>query len=142
MLDTLKHPLRDQLALPPWVVLVALGLAAHLGLNALLRRPPGAGAGLLGAAGDSSSPEPVRRTHQKAGELSELALFEIDVVGIRVVRLAGQPLRVQLVQVDLPVPPDRPAPPLILGPLGVLRHHLAHELGMVGFVQRHLAYSR
>ncbi len=40
-------PLRDQLALPPWVVLVALGLAAHLGLNALLLRPPGAGAGLL-----------------------------------------------------------------------------------------------
>jgi len=47
MLDARKHLLRDQLALPPRAVLVALGLAAHPGVNALLRRPQGAATGLL-----------------------------------------------------------------------------------------------
>lgn len=42
-----KSFLRDQLGLPPAAVLVAAGLAAHLALNAALRRPPTSAWGLL-----------------------------------------------------------------------------------------------
>ena len=44
----LKNVLRDQLGLPPWTVLVAVGCLAHVFLNALLRRPITSGWGLLG----------------------------------------------------------------------------------------------
>jgi hypothetical protein len=36
------------------------------------------------------------------------------------VRFGGLPAGFLLVQIDLPVPPDRPAPALILGPFGML----------------------
>jgi hypothetical protein len=54
----------------------------------------------------------------------------------------GLPARLLLVEVDFPVPPDCPSSALILGPFRVLGHHFAHELGVIGFVQRHLACSQ
>lgn len=47
MLDHIKFVLRDQLGLPAWAVLIAVGLASHLALNALLRRPVTSAWGLL-----------------------------------------------------------------------------------------------
>lgn len=47
MIDALKTLLRDRLGLPSWAVLAVLGLAAHLALNALLRRPLASPLGLL-----------------------------------------------------------------------------------------------
>ena len=47
MLDRLKTILRDQLGLPSWVVLAAAGLAAHVVLNVLLRKPATSAWGLL-----------------------------------------------------------------------------------------------
>lgn len=49
MLNPIKTVLRDQLELPPWVVLATVGLLAHLIVNALLRKPLTSGWGLLGA---------------------------------------------------------------------------------------------
>ncbi len=48
MLNHLKIFLRDQMGLPPWVVLATGGLLAYLVLNALLRKPLTSGWGLLG----------------------------------------------------------------------------------------------
>ena len=39
MLQQVKRLVRDQLGLPPSVVLIIAGLATHLALNALLRKP-------------------------------------------------------------------------------------------------------
>lgn len=47
MLQQIKSFLRDQIGLPPIVVLVAVGCAAHLLLNALLRKPATSAWGLL-----------------------------------------------------------------------------------------------
>jgi len=47
MLDQLKAVLRDKLGIPTWVVLLAVGLVAHLALNTLLRKPPSSPWGLL-----------------------------------------------------------------------------------------------
>lgn len=47
MFDRLKTLLRDQLGLPPWVVLVGIGLVSHILLNALLRKPLTSAWGLL-----------------------------------------------------------------------------------------------
>jgi len=46
--NQLKFVFRDQLGLPPWTVLVAVGCVAHVIVNAALRRPITAGWGLLG----------------------------------------------------------------------------------------------
>ena len=47
MLLKLKYFLRDQIGLPPWTVLVALGCLAHLLLNTMLRKPFTSGWGLF-----------------------------------------------------------------------------------------------
>lgn len=47
MLELAKTLLRDRLGLPPALVLALAGLAAHVLLNALLRRPLGSAVGLL-----------------------------------------------------------------------------------------------
>lgn len=47
MLQELKSQLRDQLGLPPAVVLVVTGCVSHLLLNAVLRKPPSSAWGLL-----------------------------------------------------------------------------------------------
>jgi len=47
MLDHIKFILRDQLGLPAWGVLIAVGLASHLALSALLRKPVTSSWGLL-----------------------------------------------------------------------------------------------
>lgn len=51
LLSHLKYLFRDQLGLPPWTALVAVGLLAHVVLNAALRRPIISGWGLLGPLG-------------------------------------------------------------------------------------------
>lgn len=48
MLSYLKSVIRDQLGVPPWAVLVAVGCIAHVVLNAALRRPSVSAWGLLG----------------------------------------------------------------------------------------------
>lgn len=48
MLQKLKYFLRDQLGLPPWAILVAVGCLAHLLLNTMLRKPVTSPWGLLG----------------------------------------------------------------------------------------------
>jgi len=48
LLQKLKYFLGDQLGLPPWSVLVALGCLAHVLINTLLRKPLASGWGLLG----------------------------------------------------------------------------------------------
>lgn len=50
-MDQLKYFFRDQLGLPPWTVLVAVGCLAHVVLNAVLRKPITSGWGLLGPLG-------------------------------------------------------------------------------------------
>ena len=47
MLQKMKFFIRDQLGLPPFAVLMVAGLAAHLVLNALLRKSPTSAWGLL-----------------------------------------------------------------------------------------------
>jgi hypothetical protein len=47
MLQQLKTFLRDQLGLPPFAVLLVAGFAAHIALNALLRKSPASPWGLL-----------------------------------------------------------------------------------------------
>ncbi len=47
MIERLKSLLRDQIGLPTWVVLAAAGLAAHIVLNVLLRKPVTSAWGLL-----------------------------------------------------------------------------------------------
>ncbi len=47
LLRELKSIFRDQLGLPPWVVLVAVGCLAHVVLNAVFRRPITSPWGLL-----------------------------------------------------------------------------------------------
>jgi hypothetical protein len=51
LLRELKSIFRDQLGLPPWIVLAAVGCLAHVALNALLRKPITSGWGLLGPLG-------------------------------------------------------------------------------------------
>ena len=48
LLRELKHILRDQLGVPPWLALATAGLLVHVALNAALRRPMASGWGLLG----------------------------------------------------------------------------------------------
>ena len=48
LLRELKYFLRDQLGVPPWLVLATAGLLAHVALNAALRRPIASGWGMLG----------------------------------------------------------------------------------------------
>ena len=48
LLQQLKIVFRDQLGLPPWIVLVAVGYLAHVVLNVVLRKPITSGWGLLG----------------------------------------------------------------------------------------------
>lgn len=48
MVNRLKTLLRDELGLPPWIVLATIGLFAFLALNALLRKPVTSAWGLLG----------------------------------------------------------------------------------------------
>ena len=47
MLDRIKFLFRDQLGLPTWAVLVAVGLASHVALNLVLRKPVTSTWGLL-----------------------------------------------------------------------------------------------
>lgn len=51
MLRNLKSIIRDQLGLPSWLVLIAVGCAAHITLNAILRKPIGSSWGLIGPIG-------------------------------------------------------------------------------------------
>jgi len=46
VLEQIKSFIRDTLGMPPSVTLLAIGSAAHLALNALLRKPPGSPWGL------------------------------------------------------------------------------------------------
>jgi hypothetical protein len=47
VLQQIKSLIRDQLGLPPVVVLVVTGCVSHLLLNVLLRKPPSSAWGLL-----------------------------------------------------------------------------------------------
>ena len=47
MLDSIKTILRDRLGLPSWVVLAGVGLASHVALNLILKRPVTSAWGLL-----------------------------------------------------------------------------------------------
>lgn len=47
MLDRIKTLRRDQLGLPTWVVLSAVGFASHVVLNLILKKPVTSGWGLL-----------------------------------------------------------------------------------------------
>jgi hypothetical protein len=47
MLGQVKAFLRDELGIPPWSVLLVVGLLAHLSLTALLRKPSSSPCGLL-----------------------------------------------------------------------------------------------
>lgn len=48
MLRELKSVFRDQLGIPSWLVFVAAGCAAHIVLNAILRKPITSSWGLIG----------------------------------------------------------------------------------------------
>jgi hypothetical protein len=48
MLRDLKSIIRDQLGLPSWSVLIAVGCAAHIVLNTILRKPTTSSWGLIG----------------------------------------------------------------------------------------------
>lgn len=47
MFEALKSLLRDQLGVPPWLVMMVVGLTVHLAANALSRRPVTSPFGLL-----------------------------------------------------------------------------------------------
>lgn len=51
LLSELKSILRDQLGLPPWIVLSAVGCLAYVVFNAMLRKPINSPWGLLGPLG-------------------------------------------------------------------------------------------
>jgi hypothetical protein len=51
VLRNLKSIIRDQLGLPSWLVLIAVGCAAHIAFNAILRKPIGSSWGLIGPVG-------------------------------------------------------------------------------------------